>query len=110
MHVFFTRRLLRIGYTCLYKGRAFNGPGLDDNMLRDSYSGPRKFLSLVYCLAYGENEALTGQANGEHRLMNREKGLCIKSPALLTLSLSKKTKQIRAQANFGQCSQLVPEE
>ena len=40
-----------------------NGPGLGKERLRDSYFGPRQFISHVYCLGYGENEALTGQAN-----------------------------------------------
>jgi hypothetical protein len=29
-------------------------------MLQDSYFGPRGFVSLVYCLSYGENESLSG--------------------------------------------------
>mmetsp|Transcript_26188 Transcript_26188/g.56211 ORF Transcript_26188/g.56211 Transcript_26188/m.56211 type:complete len:1361 (-) Transcript_26188:477-4559(-) len=43
--------------------RAFHGPGLDEGMLQNKYFGPRGFISLVYCLAYGENESLTGQVN-----------------------------------------------
>lgn len=41
------------------KGRAFNGPKFDDTLLKDIYEGPKDFISLVYCLAYGENESLT---------------------------------------------------
>jgi hypothetical protein len=29
-------------------------------MLQDTYFGPRRFISLVYCLSYGENESLSG--------------------------------------------------
>lgn len=42
--------------------RALHGPGLDESVLRDNYFGPRRFISLVYCLAYGENDALEGKA------------------------------------------------
>ena len=42
---------------------AFCGPGLDNGILSDTYTGPREFISLVYCLAYGENEALSQQIN-----------------------------------------------
>lgn len=45
------------------QGRALNGPGICKDILSDSYFGPRQFISHVYCLGYGENEALTGQAN-----------------------------------------------
>ena len=41
------------------KGRAFNGPKFNDTLLKDVYEGPCDFISLVYCLAYGENESLT---------------------------------------------------
>ncbi|KAL3791789.1 hypothetical protein ACHAW5_009422 [Stephanodiscus triporus] len=41
------------------KERAY-GPGLDKGMLQDTYFGPRGFVSLVYCLSYGENESLSG--------------------------------------------------
>lgn len=43
------------------KDRALRGPGLDKGMLQDTYFGPRGFISLVYCLAYGENGALEGK-------------------------------------------------
>ncbi len=38
--------------------RAFNGPKFNGAVLRDVYDGPCDFISLVYCLAYGENESL----------------------------------------------------
>jgi hypothetical protein len=40
------------------KDRAFNGPKFNNTLLRDVYEGPCDFISLVYCLAYGENESL----------------------------------------------------
>jgi len=53
--------LLAESHAFTTKERAFEGPGLDESLLPE-YKGPRGFLSLVYSLAYGENEALTGQA------------------------------------------------
>lgn len=53
--------LLAESHAFTTKDRAFEGPGLDENILPE-YEGPRGFLSLVYSLGYGENEALTGQA------------------------------------------------
>ena len=41
------------------KDRALNGPKFDGSLLKDVYDGPCDFISLVYCLAYGENESLT---------------------------------------------------
>ena len=40
------------------KERAFNGPSFNGAILKDDYHGPCNFISLVYCLAYGENESL----------------------------------------------------
>lgn len=40
------------------KDRALNGPKFDSSLLKDVYDGPCDFISLVYCLAYGENESL----------------------------------------------------
>ena len=41
------------------KERAFGGPIFNGKILKDSdYQGPCNFISLVYCLAYGENECL----------------------------------------------------
>ena len=34
---------------------------MNKSLLKDTYSGPREFLSLVYCLGYGENDALEGK-------------------------------------------------
>ena len=42
------------------KDRALDGPGLDKDIL-NAYVGPREFISLVYCLSYGENESLTAK-------------------------------------------------
>jgi len=53
--------LLAESHAFTTKERAFQGPGLDESILPE-YKGPRGFLSLVYSLGYGENEALTGQA------------------------------------------------
>jgi hypothetical protein len=39
--------------------RAFDGPKFNRTLLKDAYDGPCDFISLVYCLAYGENESLT---------------------------------------------------
>jgi len=38
--------------------RALNGPGF--GALRDTYFGPRHFISLVYNLSYGENDSMDG--------------------------------------------------
>jgi len=38
--------------------RASKGPILASSISTDEYDGPRQFISLVYCLAYGENDAL----------------------------------------------------
>ena len=54
--------LLAESHAFTTKERAFTGPGLDVGILQDIYNGPHGFLNLVYCLAYGENEALSGQA------------------------------------------------
>merc|ERR1712194_256715 len=43
------------------KDRALRGPGLDKGVLQNTYAGPRDFISIVYCLAYGENDALEGR-------------------------------------------------
>ena len=40
-----------------------HGPGLDEGMLQGTYFGPRGYISLVYCLGYGENDALEGKMN-----------------------------------------------
>ena len=41
------------------KERAFGGPSFNGKILKDSaYHGPCNFISLVYCLAYGENKSL----------------------------------------------------
>ena len=45
------------------KDRALCGPGLDKDLLQDTYFGPRGFISLVYCLSYGENESLAAKMN-----------------------------------------------
>ncbi len=44
------------------RARALKGPGLERSLLQDTYLGPREFISLVYCLAYGENEALSRES------------------------------------------------
>ncbi|KAL7543162.1 hypothetical protein ACHAXR_012463, partial [Thalassiosira sp. AJA248-18] len=55
--------LLAESHAFTSKERALHGAGLDEGILHDTYFGPREFLSLVYCLSYGENESLSGQAN-----------------------------------------------
>eukprot|EP00804_Cyclotella_cryptica_P026769 CCRYP_007964-RA/>CCRYP_007964-RA protein AED:0.04 eAED:0.04 QI:694/1/1/1/0.6/0.66/6/882/813 len=52
--------LLAESHAFTEKDHVINGPRLDDSILTTKrYDGPREFLSLVYCLAYGENDALT---------------------------------------------------
>ena len=41
-------------------------------MLQDRYFGPREFVSLVYCLAYGENESL--HSSGDDVIHKTSKG------------------------------------
>ena len=48
------------------KDRAMCGPGLDKGLLQDTYFGPRGFISLVYCLSYGENESLDAKTNDKN--------------------------------------------
>ncbi len=55
--------MLMFGVVTYGKDRAMCGPGLD--LLQDTYFGPRGFLSLVYCLSYGENESLDTKMNGK---------------------------------------------
>ena len=50
--------LLAESHAFTEKDRALHGPGLDPRFLAHSYSGPRDFVSLVYCLAYGEEQSL----------------------------------------------------
>ena len=46
--------------------RTINGPKFNGAVLKDVYDGPMDFISLVYCLAYGENESLIPKLNDKN--------------------------------------------
>lgn len=54
--------LLAESHAATERDYVFDGPRLcDRKMPKERYNGPRDFIRLVYCLTYGENEALIGE-------------------------------------------------
>lgn len=83
------------------RNRALKGPGLESSLLRDTYFGPREFISLVYCLAYGENEALSRECNDPNKGTPQFWALlaaCSRGVDFVPdMAINAKTKNVRAQ-------------
>ncbi|KAL7552079.1 hypothetical protein ACHAWF_015295 [Thalassiosira exigua] len=84
--------LLAESHAFTTRDRALHGPGLAKGMLKDSYLGPRGYLSLVYCLAYGEilNDNIKQGAKGTPQFWTLF-GACARGVEYVANTNSKKT-------------------